>query len=92
MDIQERGRASLYVKDHVTAGRVARLALTLGTTQTETLRRALDALEGQLSPDERSRLFREKLAEWHRQHPLGEPTGLEADKAFYDSLNDEDED
>lgn len=84
--------ASLYVKDSETAKRVTNLAVTLGTTKTETLRRALDALEERLSPEDRARLFREKLAAWHRDHPLGEPTGLEADKAFYDSLNDEDDD
>ena len=78
--------ASLYIKDHATADRVAALAAQLGTTKTEALRRALDALEQQLAPEARVAAFHARLNAWRERHPLGEPTGPKADKAFFDDL------
>jgi antitoxin VapB len=80
--------ASLYIKDQVTASRVADLSRRLGTTKTETVRRALEALEHTLPPEED---LHARIAAWRRAHPLGRPTGLEADKAFYDSLYEDDD-
>ena len=82
--------ASLYIKDPATAALAARVAQRLGTTKTDVVRRGLIALEEGLPP-ERSRADEcvEQLRAWRLAHPLGEATGLEADKAFYDSLYDE---
>ena len=64
----------------------ARLASCLGTTKTEAVRRALAneiaRTEPRLPLAERIRDIQERIASWPK-------TGLEADKAFYDSLNDE---
>lgn len=78
--------ASLYIKDPDTAGRVAAIARQLGTTKTEALRRALDALEKQLSPAERTSTLLEKLDAYRAAHPLPPPTGKKADKAFFDEM------
>ena len=64
----------------------ARLASCLGTTKTEAVRRALVNEIARAEPKvplaERIREIQERVAARGR-------TGLEADKAFYDSLNDE---
>ncbi|WP_241763201.1 hypothetical protein [Acidiphilium sp. PM] len=31
----------------------------------------------------------ERLREWHQHHPMPPPTGLKADKAFFDDLSGE---
>lgn len=84
--------ASLYIKDPETAALVERVAKRSGMTKTALVRElasareaALDSQIGSLSPWERLQKF------W-RENPLGEPTGLPADKPFYDSLNDEEDD
>jgi antitoxin VapB len=63
-----------------------RLARRLGTTKTEAVRRALaneiERAEPKVKLAERIRDIQERAAARGR-------TGLEADKAFYDSLNDE---
>jgi antitoxin VapB len=64
----------------------ARLAKRLGTTKTEAVRRALEheleRAEPRQSLAERIRPIQERIASWPR-------SGLEADKAFYDSLYEE---
>ena len=88
--------ASLFIKDKDTAERVARIAKRSGMTKTALVRDMAIAREAELDEAQAKqrarRPAREILEEIWRRHPLGEPTGLEADKAFYDSLNDEDED
>ena len=83
--------ASLYIKHAETNERAGRVARLLGTTKTEAVRLALERIEDQLTPDRRVKEFRERLRRWRAEHPLGEPTGLNADKAFYDDINGEDE-
>ena len=78
--------ASLYIKDPHTAERVAAIAQQLGTTKTEALRRALDALEKDLSPEARKRTLLGKMDAWREANPLTPPTGLKADKAFFDAM------
>ena len=80
--------ASLYIKDPEVAERVTRVAARLGMTKTGALNRAFDALEAELGAPGAS-AARELLRDWQRRHLLGEPTGLEADKAFYDALYDD---
>ena len=87
--------ASLYIKDTDTAERVTRVAKRSGMTKTALVRDMTIAREAEMDRADKvrpRRPAREILEELWRKHPLGEPTGLEADKAFYDSLNDEDED
>ena len=84
--------ASLYIKDAATADRATRIAGQLGISKTEAVRRGLTMLENQARDAPPVSAAYRRLLDWQAAHPLGEPTGLEADKAFYDSLNDEDDD
>jgi antitoxin VapB len=84
--------ASLYIKDAETAALVARVAERSGMTKTALIRELVSAREAEMERDEKPVSSWELLQKFWRDHPLGEPTGLEADKAFYDSLNDEDDD
>ncbi|UZK64787.1 type II toxin-antitoxin system VapB family antitoxin [Sphingomonas sp. M1-B02] len=81
--------ASLFIKDSRTAALVEELAQTMGTTKTEAVRVAvqgkLDEAQAAAAPVRRS--AREILAEFHRNNPLPPPTGLKADKAFFDELS-----
>lgn len=88
--------ASLFIKDHDTAERVARVAKRAGMTKTALVSDMTIAREAEMDRAEAAAPVRKSaraiLEELWRKHPLGEPTGLEADKAFYDSLNDEEDD
>jgi antitoxin VapB len=84
--------ASLYIKDNETAALATELASRLGVTKTEVVRDLLRRRKAELAPATSVVPMRERLRIWREAHPLGEPTGLQADKAFYDSLNDEEED
>ncbi len=63
-----------------------RLATRLGTTKTEAVRLALvheiERAEPKMPLAERIRDIQDRIASWPK-------TGLEADKAFYDWVNDE---
>jgi antitoxin VapB len=73
--------------DSETSEQVARAAKRLGVSEEETIRRALAELLGKPEPVPPRPNLREWLAEYRRQHPLPPPTGLVADKAFYDDLS-----
>jgi antitoxin VapB len=80
--------ASLFIKDSETADRVRRMAKRLGSTQTEIVRRGLEALERELPSQEGDEPKRDLLAwldEHRRLNPLPPKIG-EADKAFFDRL------
>ncbi len=79
--------ASLYIKDGETAALAARVAARLGTSKTEAVRRALHRIEAELPDPVESQSTIAWLREFRRRTPL-KPTGLVADKAFYDSLYD----
>jgi antitoxin VapB len=81
--------ASLYVKDDEANALATRLARLRGISKTAAVKQAL---QHELDRDQAAMPMRERLRIWREEHPLGEPTGLKADKAFYDSLNDEDDD
>jgi antitoxin VapB len=83
--------ASLYIKDSETAELATELAARLGVTKTELVRDLLRRRKAELAPESPASSMRERLRAWREAHPLGEATGLEADKAFYDSLNDEED-
>uniref|UniRef100_UPI0035CA76CC type II toxin-antitoxin system VapB family antitoxin n=1 Tax=uncultured Sphingomonas sp. TaxID=158754 RepID=UPI0035CA76CC len=85
--------ASLYIKDDETAALVTRLAKRSGLTKTALVRELATAREAELDRVTPRPSVLEVLEKLWRDHPgLLQRTGLEADKAFYDSLNDEDED
>lgn len=70
-----------------TREQVARAARRLGVSEEEAIRRALAELLVKAEPEPPRPNLREWLAEYRRQHPLPPPTGLVADKAFYDDLS-----
>ena len=78
--------ASLFIKDRITAERVERMARQLGTSKTETVRQAMDALEQRVGKAVPENSLLERLDAWRAAHPLPPPTGLKADKAFFDEL------
>ncbi|AOH82973.1 hypothetical protein AWL63_02235 [Sphingomonas panacis] len=85
--------ASLYIKDAETAALVTRLAKRSGVTKTALVHELAAAREAELDAKTPRSSTRDSLEKLWREHPgLLQKTGLEADKAFYDSLNDEDED
>ena len=73
----------LYIKDDETAGLVAELATRLKTTKQNAVK---EAVKAQLDRLVEEPSFDEKLAAFYASHPLPEPTGLKADKAFFDEL------
>lgn len=83
--------ASLYIKNAETAELAEEVAALLGTTKTAAVHEALLARKQTLERERRGSIH-DRMKAWRAAHPLGEPTGLEADKAFYDSLNDEEDD
>jgi len=83
--------ASLYPEKSDMADPVCEVGALLGISETA----AVD--DARLHPEhelERTKVvsLRERMEAWRQAHPLGEPTGQVADKAFYDSLNDEEDD
>ncbi len=81
--------ASLYIKDQETAALADRLARRLGASKTDTVRRALSALEKSMPEHPSTEALLASLDEWRARHPL--PTELSAatDKAFFDRLWDD---
>lgn len=86
--------ASLFIKDAETAGLVARVAKRQGKTKTRAVRDLFTEAEAKLDAEQpvKRKPMLEWLLEYRKQHPLPPPNGFVADKAFYDSLNDEEDD
>ncbi len=84
--------ASLYIKDPETAAAVARVARRLGTSKTQVVRDAIRRVEDDLDKATRRQDLREWMREYREKHPLPPPTGLKADRAFYDWLSGEEDD
>lgn len=78
---------ALYIKDDETADLVRRVAARSGMTNTDLVRELAAAREAELNRGERRLTAREKLERFWREHPLPPPTGLKADKAFFDELS-----
>jgi antitoxin VapB len=79
--------ASLYIKDADTADLVRRVAARSGMTNTALIRELAKAREAELDRGERRIRARDRLERFWREHPLPPPTGLKADKAFFDELS-----
>ncbi len=85
--------ASLFVKDPEANELAIKAAVLQGKTKTQAVKDALREVVERLEPTRKRRPnMTEWIIEYRKKHPLPEPTGLKADKAFYDSLNDEDDD
>ena len=85
--------ASLYMKDEETAALVTRVAKRSGLTKTALVRELVAAREAELDSQRPHRPVDEVLERLWQDFPwLLEKGGPAADKAFYDSLNDEEED
>lgn len=90
---REAGMASLFIKDQETAEAVARVARRMGTSKTNLVREAVRRIEAELDAGDAAssaphRLkAREIVEQFWREHPLPPPTGLKADKAFFDELS-----
>lgn len=84
--------ASLYIKDAETAALAAEVARRTGKTKTAIVREALQDLRSKLPPESPHQDFVARWAAYRRLNPLSPPTGLKADKAFYDSLYEHDSD
>ena len=84
--------ASLYVKDSEANALAERLASDRNLTKTAAVKLALvhELERPPASPPGRDDV-KTVLERFWRTSRLGEPTGLVANKAFYDSLSDEDE-
>jgi antitoxin VapB len=76
----------LYIRDDVTAGLVAELAKQRGITKQDAVRLAVTA---ELERAKEAIPLRERFAALRAAHPLPPPTGLLADKAFFDDLSGE---
>lgn len=78
--------APFLIEDQDVVRMIAQLADERGTPMHEIVQLAVEdylrrhGLRGKVS---------EKLQKFWNEHPLPLPTGLKADKRFYDSLNDE---
>lgn len=83
--------ASLFIKDHKTAEAVARVAQRMATSKTSVVREAVLRLEAALDSAQPAgaakRSSREIIEQFWKEHPLPPPTGLKADKAFFDELS-----
>lgn len=82
--------ASLYIKDAETAELAARIARRLNQTKTEVVRNLLRKADAELNPAAKASDLIAWLEEERRLHPLPPPTGLKADKAFFDAMWGED--
>ncbi len=83
--------ASLFIKDSETAARAAELGAKLGKTKTEVVRDLLRKRKAELTKPESTRDIIAKLDAWRAANPLPPPTGLKADKAFFDWLSGEED-
>ena len=79
---------SLYIRDDTTAELVAQLAKERGLTKQDAVRLAVQV---ELERNREARPLRERMREWRELSPLPPPTGLNADKAFFDDLSGEPE-
>lgn len=73
----------LMIEDDAVAELVTQFAARRGLSSDEALRvLVLDALAG-----DDGLPMHERIAAWRAAHPLPPPTGLKADKAFFDDLS-----
>jgi antitoxin VapB len=76
----------LYIRDDATAALVAKLAKERGITKQDAVRLAVMA---ELERARDAKPLRERIRAWREANPFPPPTGLKADKAFFDDLSGE---
>ncbi|HEX8388981.1 MAG TPA: transcription factor [Sphingomonas sp.] len=81
----------LHIEDLETAAAVARVARRLGISEAKIVLDAMRRIEAELNAakpaEPRHRASRDVIEQYWREHPLPPPTGLDADKAFFDDLS-----
>lgn len=80
---------ALYVKDHEAFEMAKALAERRGLTKAAAVKLALS---NELARELPAMTLQERLAEFRRNSPLRYDANIVIDKAFYDSLNDEQDD
>lgn len=75
---------AVYIKDKETSDLVEELASLTGMSKKAAVKLAVEEKIAALGARPS---FREKLETFWRAHPLPPPTGLKADKAFFDELS-----
>ncbi|WP_174291464.1 type II toxin-antitoxin system VapB family antitoxin [Sphingomonas bacterium] len=81
--------ASLFIKDPEAAALAGRVALRLGTTKTEAVKRALRLIDKGDDPLSLSTSTNQWLREYRAAHPLPDREQMKINKAFFDSLSGE---
>jgi antitoxin VapB len=76
----------LYIRDDGTAALVAELAKQRGLTKQDAVRLAVTA---ELDRAKEAKPLRERMRAWREANQFPPPTGLKADKAFFDDLSGE---
>jgi antitoxin VapB len=76
----------LYIRDDATAALVAKLAKDRGITKQDAVRLAVTA---ELERARDAKPLRERMQAWREANPFPLPTGLKADKTFFDDLSGE---
>ncbi len=76
----------LYIRDDITARLVAELAKQRGITKQDAVKLAVKA---ELDRAKEAIPLRDRFAALRAAHPVPPPTGLLADKAFFDELSGE---
>jgi antitoxin VapB len=79
-------RMPLYIRDDSTAALVAELAKQRGITKQDAVKLAVQA---ELDRAKEAIPLRHRFAALRAAHPVTPPTGLLADKAFFDDLSGE---
>jgi antitoxin VapB len=80
---------ALYVKDHEAFEMARTLAERRGMTKAAAVKLAL---ANELAKEQNVMSLQERLAEFRRNSPLRFDPTIVIDKAFYDALNDEEDD
>lgn len=84
--------ASLFIKSNEAAELAAELAAQLKTSKTAVVVDALRRRKAELGGGSKVRPpLGEWLTKYRKKHPLPPPTGLKADKTFYDWLSGEED-
>lgn len=77
---------AIHIDNPEITGRITRLAQRLGMSVEEAIERGLREFEEGLDRTRRNPEAPQWLVDYWRNHPLPPPTGLLADKAFFDNL------
>ena len=83
--------ASLYIKNPDTSALATEVAQALGITKTQAVHDALLARKRELTSRPADDLLA-RLDAWRAANPLPPPTGVKADKMFFDEMWGEDPD